>query len=208
MINTESLITFILASTILAFAPGPDNIFVLTQSALYGKRPGIIITLGLCTGLIVHTTTVALGVAAIFMLSTSAFTILKLIGASYLLYLAWQAWKASANSLDSVTTILPSGAALYRRGIIMNISNPKIAIFFLAFLPQFADPAIGNMTFQLFILGCIFIMVSLVVFSTIACLSGFIADYFKRSQRAQTILNRIAALVFTSLALRLATVTR
>jgi threonine/homoserine/homoserine lactone efflux protein len=206
--NPESLVTFIIASTILAFAPGPDNIFVLTQSALYGKRPGIIITLGLCTGLIVHTTAVALGVAAIVMISISAFTILKLIGASYLLYLAWQAWKASANSLDSVTATLPSGAALYLRGIIMNISNPKIAIFFLAFLPQFADPAIGNMTFQLFILGCIFILVSLVVFSIIACLSGYVADYFKRSKRAQTTLNRIAALVFTSLALRLATVTR
>jgi len=91
--NPESLATFIVASLILSLAPGPDNIFVLTQSALYGKRPGIIITLGLCTGLIAHTTAVALGVAAIFLVSASAFTVLKLIGAGYLLYLAWQAWK-------------------------------------------------------------------------------------------------------------------
>ncbi|MBT5484936.1 MAG: LysE family translocator [Gammaproteobacteria bacterium] len=207
--NPESLATFIVASLILSLAPGPDNIFVLTQSALYGKRPGIIITLGLCTGLIAHTTAVALGVAAIFLVSASAFTVLKLIGACYLLYLAWQAWKASASSLDnSLGTTLPSAGALYRRGIIMNLSNPKIAIFFLAFLPQFADPAIGNMTFQLFILGAVFILVSLIIFCTIASLSGLIAEYFKRSKHTQTLLNRIAALVFTGLALRLATVTR
>jgi len=207
--NPESLATFIVASLILSLAPGPDNIFVLTQSALYGKRPGIIITLGLCTGLIAHTTAVALGVAAIFLVSASAFTVLKLIGAGYLLYLAWQAWKVSASSLDdSLETTLPSVGALYRRGIIMNLSNPKIAVFFLAFLPQFADPAIGNMTFQLFILGAIFILVSLIIFCTIACLAGLIAEYFRRSKQAQTLLNRIAALVFTSLALRLATVTR
>ena len=207
--NPESLATFIVASFILSLAPGPDNIFVLTQSALYGKRPGIIITLGLCTGLIAHTTAVALGVAAIFLVSASAFTVLKLIGACYLLYLAWQAWKASASSLDnSLGTTLPSAGALYRRGIIMNLSNPKIAIFFLAFLPQFADPAIGNMTFQLFILGAVFILVSLIIFCTIASLSGLIAEYFKRSKHTQTLLNRIAALVFTGLALRLATVTR
>tara|TARA_B110000305_G_C19424829_1_gene632999 strand:- start:1229 stop:1855 length:627 start_codon:yes stop_codon:yes gene_type:complete len=207
--NPESLTTFLAASFLLSLAPGPDNIFVLTQSALYGKRQGIIITLGLCTGLIVHTGAVALGVAAIFMVSARAFTTLKLIGASYLLYLAWQAWKASASSLDnSLETTLPSIGALYRRGIIMNLSNPKIAIFFLAFLPQFADPASGNMTLQLFMLGCIFILVSFIVFSIIACLAGLIAEYFKRSKHAQILLNRIAALVFTSLALRLATISR
>lgn len=207
--NAESLTTFILASTLLSLAPGPDNIFVLTQSALYGRKSGIIITLGLCSGLIVHTTAVALGVAAIFMVSTVAFTALKLIGAAYLLYLAWQALKASAQPLSSVSaTAIPGHLALYRRGIVMNLSNPKVAIFFLAFLPQFTDPSTGNMTFQLFLLGIVFILVALVVFSAIACLAGLIAELFKRSAKAQVILNRISALVFAGLAVRLAFASR
>lgn len=207
--NAESLTTFILASTLLSLAPGPDNIFVLTQSALYGRKSGIIITLGLCSGLIVHTTAVALGVAAIFMVSTVAFTALKLIGAAYLLYLAWQALKASARPLSSVSaTAIPGHLALYRRGIVMNLSNPKVAIFFLAFLPQFTDPSTGNMTFQLFLLGIVFILVAMVVFSAIACLAGLIAELFKRSVKAQVILNRISALVFAGLAVRLAFASR
>jgi len=208
-VNAESLTTFILASTLLSLAPGPDNIFVLTQSALYGRKSGIIITLGLCSGLIVHTTAVALGVAAIFMVSTVAFTALKLIGAAYLLYLAWQALKASARPLSSVSaTAIPGHLALYRRGIVMNLSNPKVAIFFLAFLPQFTDSSTGNMTFQLFLLGIVFILVALVVFSAIACLAGLIAELFKRSVKAQVILNRISALVFAGLAVRLAFASR
>jgi len=208
-VNAEPLTTFILASTLLSLAPGPDNIFVLTQSALYGGKSGVIITLGLCTGLIVHTSAVALGVAAIFMVSSMAFTSLKLIGAAYLLYLAWQALKASARPLSrSSATAVPGHMALYRRGIVMNLSNPKVAIFFLAFLPQFTDPSTGNMTLQLFLLGIVFILVALVVFSTIACLAGLIAELFKRSAKAQVILNRISALVFAGLAVRLAFASR
>jgi threonine/homoserine/homoserine lactone efflux protein len=207
--SVESLIAFTVASALLSIAPGPDNIFVLTQSALYGRRAGILITLGLCTGLIVHTTAVALGVAAIFAVSTAAFTVLKLAGACYLLYLAWQAFCASASPLDDGNVFtLPAAGALYRRGIIMNLTNPKVAIFFLAFLPQFADPVAGNLPAQLFLLGVVFIGVALVVFIAIACLAGFIAAWLKGSARAQILLNRLAGLVFTALALRLAMATR
>lgn len=205
----ESLLAFIAASSLLSLAPGPDNIFVLTQSALYGRRAGILITLGLCTGLIVHTTAVALGVAAIFMVSTTAFTILKFVGAAYLVYLAWGAFRAAAQPLDSgPNTTRPENLALYRRGIIMNLTNPKVAIFFLAFLPQFTRDSTGNITGQLLLLGLIFILVALVIFVVIACLSGFIAEYLQRSSRAQVFLNRTAAVIFAALALRLATASR
>lgn len=205
----ENLIAFAIASTLLSLAPGPDNIFVLTQSALYGRRSGILITLGLCTGLLVHTTAVALGVAVIFAVSATAFTVLKLAGAAYLLWLAWGAFRASATPIGGAESVTaPEAGALYRRGIIMNITNPKVAIFFLAFLPQFASPQAGNMPGQLFLLGAIFILVALVVFSSIAAMAGFIADWLKGSTRAQVILNRLAGLVFTALAIRLLTVTR
>ncbi len=204
MIPFETLTLFSIASLALALAPGPDNIFVLTQSALHRLRAGLLITLGLCTGLLVHTVTVALGVAAIFQTSAAAFTLLKMIGAAYLLYLAWQAWRAGVlTATESASSSLPT-RKLYSRGIIMNITNPKVAIFFLAFLPQFADPSRGSVTMQLLQFGALFIIATLLVFGAIALSAGYLGDRLKRSQRAQILMHRIAATVFAALALKLA----
>jgi threonine/homoserine/homoserine lactone efflux protein len=104
MIPLDTLAAFFLASVLLALSPGPDNIFVLTQSALYGKLAGISVTMGLCTGLIVHTLAVTFGVAVIFQTSAMAFAALKICGAGYLLYLAWQAFRASAAPIDAFIT--------------------------------------------------------------------------------------------------------
>ena len=203
--DLQTLLTFIAASTILSLAPGPDNIFVLIQSALYGPRAGIFITLGLCTGLIVHTTAVAMGIAAIFLVSKTAFTVLKSVGALYLLYLAWLAFRAQASQLEVHENQPVKTHALYRRGIIMNLSNPKVAIFFLAFLPQFADPNTGQMSFQLFKLGLIFIAVALTVFSSIAWLAGFLTRKMQQSPKIQEVMNKCAAAIFVALAVKLAT---
>ena len=156
LIPFETLTVFIAAAVALGFAPGPDNIFVLTQSALYGRKAGIVVTLGLCTGLLVHTAAVAFGVAVLFQTSELAFTALKLIGAAYLLYLAWGAFRAGKSNLETGETEAKGVRLthLYLRGIIMNITNPKVAIFFLAFLPQFADPSRGSLTLQLLLVGC------------------------------------------------------
>jgi len=205
MIPIESIVAFVIASALLSIAPGPDNIFVLTQSALYGKKSGVLVTLGLCTGLIVHTTAVAFGVSAIFQTSIVAFTVLKVAGAMYLAYLAWQAFRASAKSLDALGSNLRSNSALYRRGIIMNITNPKVSIFFLAFLPQFASPEHGPLAPQIFLLGGVFICVALVIFSAIALLAGTLGVWLHNSPKAQVYLNRIAGTVFAGLALKLST---
>lgn len=205
MIPIESIIAFVAASALLSIAPGPDNIFVLTQSAIYGKKSGVMVTLGLCSGLIVHTTVVALGVAAVFQTSLMAFTILKVAGALYLLYLAWQAFSVSAERFDSHGSALRSIGALYRRGIIMNITNPKVSIFFLAFLPQFTSPENGALAPQIFLLGATFIVVALVIFSGIAVLAGTLAGWLNSSPKAQVYLNRIAGTVFAGLAFKLVT---
>lgn len=206
--NPDVLATFVLASTLLSVAPGPDNIFVLLQSALHGRKAGLLITLGLCTGLIVHTTLVALGIAALVMVSTTAFLLLKLLGAAYLVYLAVGALRASTTTLTSTRAPELSPRQCYLRGILMNLSNPKVAIFFLAFLPQFAHPEAGSMTIQLLVLGVIFIIVALVVFSLVALLAGLLATWFRQSDKALPVLNRVAALVFLGLAARLAFSTR
>jgi len=205
MIPVESIVAFTIASALLSIAPGPDNVFVLMQSALHGKKSGILVTLGLCTGLIVHTTAVALGVAAILQTSAAAFTALKLAGAAYLGYLAWQAFRASATSWENRAPGCRSPGALYLRGIIMNVTNPKVSIFFMAFLPQFAAPEHGQIALQVFFLGGVFIIVALCIFSAIALVSGVLGNWLRESHRAQVYLNRVAGAVFAALALRLAT---
>jgi len=203
MISTDILLTFIAASSLLAFVPGPDNIFVLTQSALSGRKAGLLVTLGLCSGLIVHTAAVAAGVAAIFQVSILAFTVLKIVGAAYLLYLAWGAFRAEAEEIGTENSKPLSSTALYQRGIIMNITNPKVAIFFLAFLPQFTNPEAGNVSWQIMQLGGIFMVTALLCFSLIAVLSGFLNQWLSQSPKAQTTLNKIAGTVFVALALKL-----
>jgi len=203
MIPIETIAIFLAATVALAFAPGPDNIFVLTQSALYGRTAGLMVTLGLCTGLVVHTAAVSLGVAAIFQTSLLAFNLLKIVGAMYLLYLAWQAFKAGAAKLNSAEDAHMGLGKLYFRGVFMNITNPKVAIFFLAFLPQFADPYAGSMTIQMLIFGGLFMVVTLLVFGAIALMAGVLGGRLKKSPRAQIVMNRIAGTVFAALALRL-----
>jgi len=204
----ETVVTFFLASVILALAPGPDNIFVLTQSALYGKASGLWVTLGLCTGLIVHTTAVALGVAVIFQTSTMAFFALKVAGACYLLYLAWQSFRAAATQIDTKETKKLNMSKLYRRGIIMNVTNPKVSIFFLAFLPQFTDPGRGAITLQIVSLGFLFIMATVFIFGSVALLAGTLGDWLNRSNKVQMIMNRVAGCVFAGLAIKLITTSR
>ena len=204
MIEVGALALFFAASLALALAPGPDNIFVLTQSAQHGRAAGWLVTLGLCTGLLVHTTAVALGVAVIFQTSTLAFTLLKVTGAIYLLYLAWLTFRVGASDLAAQTPTLPGGSALYARGIVMNATNPKVAIFFLAFLPQFTDPARGSVTVQILLLGAVFMLATLMVFGSIAWAAGYLGAWLKRSPGAQLAINRVAGTVFVLLALRLA----
>lgn len=205
MIPIEVMITFLTASILLALAPGPDNIFVLTQSALRGRLAGIVVMFGLCTGLIVHTSAVALGVAVIFQTSVVAFSILKFIGAGYLLYLAWQAFRASAERIRIQDNGKVNHRKLYCRGIIMNITNPKVSIFFLAFLPQFANPSRGPVSLQILLLGGLFIIATILVFGAIALLSGALGQWLNRSTRTQNALNKITGTVFLGLALKLAT---
>ena len=208
MLELQTIVMFVTASTLLALAPGPDILFVLTQSMSKGSRSGIVIALGLCSGLIFHTTAVALGVAVIFQTSVVAFSLLKFVGAAYLLYLAYMAFKdASKSKLETQKT--PLGlASLYKRGIFMNITNPKVSIFFLAFLPQFTNPAVGNVTGQIFMLGALFMLSALIVFTLVSLLAGRVGAWFSKTKNGEKILNRVAGTVFAALAIKLALTSR
>ncbi len=203
--SPQTIITFWSASVLLALAPGPDNIFVLTQSALKGRAAGLFVMLGLCTGLVVHSCAVAFGVAVIFQSSALAFSVLKYAGAVYLLYLAWKAFTASPENIRSESSGGSRFFKLYGRGIIMNITNPKVSIFFLAFLPQFTDPEIGYVWVQILMLGGLFIIATFFVFGGVILLAGTLRQVFSKSNKVQNILHKIAGTVFFGLALKLAT---
>jgi threonine/homoserine/homoserine lactone efflux protein len=199
---------FFIAAVLLAASPGPDNLFVLMQSATHGPRTGLTVTLGLCTGLIGHTAAVALGLAALLATSVWLFWALKILGAAYLLYLAWGAWHAGAAGLEAARTPALSPWQAYGRGVLMNLSNPKVALFFLAFLPQFVDPARGSVALQILQLGVLFMLATLLTFGAFALFAGWIGQGLRTSARAQRALNRTAAIVFAALAARLALISR
>lgn len=203
LIPFDVLFLFLGASILLALAPGPDNIFVLTQSMTSGRLAGIKVTLGLCTGLLVHTALVTAGVSVIFQTSRLAFDILRYAGAAYLVFLAIQAFLASASGIEGKPAEKLSGFQLYRRGIFMNVTNPKVSIFFMAFLPQYTDPARGSIALQMMGLGFLFITATILVFGAVSLLAGTIGSWITKTPKGEIWLNRISAVVFTGLAAKL-----
>jgi len=206
VLSTETIIAFVTASVILSLVPGPDNLFVMSHSALKGWRIGFYTTLGLCTGLIGHTVLVAIGVSVIFQTSAIAFNGLKVIGACYLLYLAWLSVQNKELNLGG-TDKNNTNRSYYFTGVIMNLTNPKVALFFLVFLPQFVNTSNDNVTIQIFLLGLLFILSALCVFTSIAYLAGFLEDILKKSKKVNKSLNLLAALIYITLAINLFFVT-
>lgn len=221
------LTSFALASFILAIAPGPDNIFVLTQSALYGVKKGIAVIIGLCLGILIQTLCLVVGLSAFISAVPALMIVIKLIGVAYLCYLAYQAIRASldlsrecskaseagagagAGAEDAADTKSHShnklGDISYRRlvyrGLIMNITNPKVQLFFLSFFPQFLPSSAQGMVLAAYmaLLGAIFGLMTLIVFCSIALFSGTLSSYFN-SPSFNIKLNYSAAFIFLALA--------
>jgi len=206
ILSTETIIAFVTASVVLSLVPGPDNIFVMSHSALKGWRIGFYITLGLCTGLIGHTLLIAIGVSVIFQTSAIAFNGLKIIGAFYLLYLAWLSVQNKELNLGG-TDKDSTNRSYYFTGVIMNLTNPKVALFFLVFFPQFVNTGNDNVSIQIFLLGLLFILSALCVFTSIAYLASFLEDILKKSKTVNKRLNILAALIYFALAINLFFVT-
>lgn len=167
--------SFLSASVILTLMPGPDNIFVLTESLTKGHKTGIAISLGLSSGILVHTSAAATGLSIIIQNSDTAFSILKYFGAAYLFYLSFMAVREQRLKIDfqkKEETDNKSFLKLFRRGFLMNVLNPKVSLFFIAFLPQFISKKGFNTTCQMFILGIIFMIQAILIFSSISVLSS------------------------------------
>jgi threonine/homoserine/homoserine lactone efflux protein len=194
-------LTFFSVAVLLGLSPGPDNLFVLSQSALYGRAAGLAVVLGLSTGLVVHTLAVALGLAALLAASETALVLLRYAGAAYLLALAWQAWRSGPPELDGLASSAGRLPALYWRGVLMNLSNPKVLLFFLALLPQFTRPELGDPVLQIAWLGALFVLATVLVFGAIAVLAARLGTLLRRHRAVRDAMPRATALLLAGLAL-------
>ncbi|TLP39307.1 LysE family translocator [Arcobacter arenosus] len=205
MLELSNIYLFLIASFLLCLAPGPDNIYVLTQGMTKSKKAAVITTLGLTTGIIVHTTAAAFGISVIFKTSEIAFNIVKYAGVAYLLYLAYQAFKYRNEPLDlSVQNSSGELKKLYIKGFFMNVLNPKVSIFFLAFLPQFVTPANGNVPMQMITLGLIFMVLTIIVFSSIGIAGNVLSAKLIEKPNIVKYMNIMTSFVLGTLAVKLA----
>ncbi len=200
--NYEVLISFVFAVLALAISPGPDNIFVLTQSIAYGKKYGIATVLGLMTGCIIHTTVVAFGVSAIIVNTNSLFYVIKVLGAAYLLFLAYKVYSSDANIImDENSVEKKTTKQLFKVGFFMNVLNPKVTIFFMALFPGFLFSDSISTVIQFYVLGGLFITTSFVIFTSIAFLGGTISNQIKQSKSIGIWLKWMQIIVFVGIAI-------
>ena len=199
--NIEIILSFMAASAVLALSPGPDNIFVLTQSIVHGKKFGLATVAGLMSGCIIHTSLVAFGVSAALQQSPTIFFAIKLFGATYLVYLAYLVFKSPSDIMISTSHVpKKSMLALFRTGFLMNVLNPKVTIFFLAFFPQFLFSEELSTVLQFYILGLLFVLVSCTIFSSIALLGGRLSNYLNAHHAVGLYLKWLQILVFLAIA--------
>ncbi len=196
----ENLLSFTIATLFLAMAPGPDNIYVIAQSLTNGTKSGIATTAGLISGCIVHTTLLAFGISAIITTSETLFYGVKVLGSLYLFYLAYKVFYSNSDISLSENAPKKSNIQLFKQGVVMNIVNPKVMIFFLAFFPGFLWDKTGNTVVQFYILGITFMVVSFIVFSSLALLSGTISSYLLKHKSTGLVLKWLQIIVFVGIA--------
>lgn len=195
------LIAFLAAAMLLTISPGPDIIYVLVQGMTNGKKHGIVTTLGLVSGIIIHTSLVAFGVSAIIGQSENLFFFIKILGAGYLFYLAWQVFKSDPSiHVDKPATEQKKElTSLFKKGFLMNVLNPKVAIFFLAFFPGFLWDPEGNTIYQFYILGFLFMLQAFLIFSAVAILAGKISVYLQKHPASGLVFKWLQVIVFVGI---------
>ncbi|HEY5513144.1 MAG TPA: LysE family translocator [Geomonas sp.] len=204
MISPTQLAMFAAASTVLIFTPGPDIIYVMTRGMAQGRRAALAAAAGFALGNFAHTFFAVVGLSALITSSAAAFACVKYAGALYLIYLG-------IRMLRSSTSLVPEGAAgavqcrvIFRQSILANIMNPKVALFFLAFFPQFVDAGRGAVAPQMLVLGGTFVLLTLAGFGLVALCAGEIGRWLNRRSGAGERVGQVAGGVLIALGLRLA----
>ncbi len=198
------LALFLAASALLTIAPGPDIVTVLARGLAQGRKAGLAAAAGFATGCIFHTLAAALGVAALIRSSPLAFDLVRYAGAAYLVWIGVQALRHRDTFALAGAGAPKALAAIYRQSVVGNALNPKVTLFFLSFLPQFVNPAAGQVGWQMALLGAIFMAQTMLVFGAVALFSGWIGERLGAHPRAGTALAVFAGLVFIALGVRVA----
>jgi threonine/homoserine/homoserine lactone efflux protein len=205
MLQQTNLILFLTASLALIATPGQDNIYILTRGVAQGRRAALVSAWGVCSGLLVHTAFAAMGLSALLASSALAFSVVKYAGAAYLVYLG------AKMLLSRESFAIPEGGERRRDGLrrvffqgaLSNVLNPKVALFFLAFLPQFVSPGAGG-TLQFLLLGLLFVALTLVITTLLALFCGVLGDWLRGRRGVANALGRLAGGILIGLGLRLA----
>ena len=204
--ETTTFFYFLTASILLTLAPGPDNLYLLTKSLSSGAKSGVILSAGLASGIIFHTFLVMVGVAAIIQNSEFAMNLLKIFGAAYLLFLAFKSFQAGRRGEKISMKKSDAHSAyfeIYRRGVLMNVLNPKVLLFFLAFLPQFVNLSSDSASFQIIFLGFTFAVQAFLIFSAIAIFAGKVRKIILKKKNLGQIFSYVEAAVLTFIAVTL-----
>ena len=195
------VVSFLIASVALTVSPGPDILYVITQSISNGKKFGIATAAGLVSGILVHTTFIALGISALVKQSELVFTAIKILGACYLLWIAFQVYKAPASiTFSKEARPHKSVRALFKQGFMMNVLNPKVTLFFLAFFPGFIDESLGNVTQQIYLLGFLFMLQAFLIFSLVSILADQLTVFIRTNQKFALFLKWLQIVVFVGIA--------
>jgi threonine/homoserine/homoserine lactone efflux protein len=204
----STLLPFLVAALTLNLTPGADMTYVIARSAGQGRLAGISSAFGVSAGALVHTLLAAVGLSALVMQSDTAFQIIKFAGATYLIYLAWKAWRSGDAEVGQAPRPPASLGRIFTEGMLTNLLNPKVALFILAFLPLFVDPARGSVAGQIMFLGLLFNIGGTTVNVIVACTVDWVVAALRersgRTQRVALLMRRLSALVFVYLAVQFA----
>ncbi|WP_119458908.1 LysE family translocator [Rhodospirillaceae bacterium SYSU D60014] len=202
-IEPAALLVFLMATTAICITPGPDMLYILANGLTKGPAAGFTAACGMALGMVCHTAAVALGLSALLATVPLAFEIVRYVGAAYLLWLAVKSFREPAIQVGAVETAAAPLRRIFWQALATNLLNPKIALFYLAFLPQFASPANGSVAGQLLMLGVLFVIVGLLVDSVIGVLSGRVGLTLLRNRQVAAALKWLPGVVFIGLAARL-----
>jgi threonine/homoserine/homoserine lactone efflux protein len=205
MLGTQNLLLFVMSGILLNLTPGQDTLYIVGRSVAQGRRAGVLSVLGIVSGSVVHTLAAAFGLSAILATSAQAFTIVKMLGAAYLTYLGLRMLFERSRASDGPAEFTPDSSwAIYRAGFFTNLLNPKVALFFMAFLPQFVMPSASSKIVAFLFLGSVFIFNGTLWCLILVWSASSMSRRLRGNPSAGAMLKRAAGAMFIGLGVKLA----